>query len=173
MSVNILRPRQNICHLADDKFRCIFLNENVWISIKISLKFVPDGLMNNIPALVQIMAWCRSGNKPLFEPMMVCLPTHICVTLPEPMLTQFTDAYIRHWGREVNIWILWDFVQCEVRFDNFWWQQIEDLHYSCWKISSNLPCLWSMLPVNAILWSSDGGISLFRVGKKYEWVSAK
>ena len=27
--------------LADDIFKCIFLNENVWISIKISLKFVP------------------------------------------------------------------------------------------------------------------------------------
>ena len=37
-------------------FKCIFLNENIWISIKISLKFVPKGPINNIPALVQIMA---------------------------------------------------------------------------------------------------------------------
>ena len=57
----------------------IFFNENVWISIKISLKFVPKGPINNIPALVQIMAWCHSGDKPLYEPKMVSLPTHICV----------------------------------------------------------------------------------------------
>ena len=36
----------------DDIFKCIFLNENVWIVIKISLKFVLKGPMNNIPALV-------------------------------------------------------------------------------------------------------------------------
>ena len=40
-------------------------------SIEISLKFVPTGSINNAPALVQIMAWCRSGDKPLSEPMMV------------------------------------------------------------------------------------------------------
>ena len=39
-SVNTLRPRQNGRHFADDTFKCIFLKENVRISIKISLKFV-------------------------------------------------------------------------------------------------------------------------------------
>ena len=47
------------------------------------LKFVPKGPINNIPALVQIMAWRRPGDKPLSEPMMVRLPTHICVTRPQ------------------------------------------------------------------------------------------
>ena len=51
----------------------IFLNENVRISIKISLMFVPKGPINNIPALVQIIAWRRPGDKPLSEPMMVSL----------------------------------------------------------------------------------------------------
>ena len=60
-----------------------FLNENVWISINISLKFVPKGPINNIPTLVQIMAWRRSGDKPSSEPMMVSLLTHICVTRPQ------------------------------------------------------------------------------------------
>ena len=54
---NILRPRQNGRHFADDVLKLIFLNENIWIPIKISLKFVPKGSINNIPALVQIMAW--------------------------------------------------------------------------------------------------------------------
>ena len=83
MSLNTLRPRQNGRHFADDIFKCIFFNENVWIPIKISLKFVPKGPINNIPSLVQIMAWRRPGDKPLSEPMMVSLLTHICVTRPQ------------------------------------------------------------------------------------------
>ena len=70
-------------HFADNIFKCIFFNENIWTLIKISLKFVPKGPINNIPALVQIMAWCRPGDKPLSEPMMVRLPMHICVTRPQ------------------------------------------------------------------------------------------
>ena len=54
-----------------------------WISIYISLKFVLRGPINNIPALVQIMAWRWPGDKPLSKPMMVRLPTHICVTRPQ------------------------------------------------------------------------------------------
>ena len=59
------------------------MNHNIWILIKISLKFVPKVPINNIPALVQIMAWHRSGDKPLSEPMMDSLLTHICVTRPQ------------------------------------------------------------------------------------------
>ena len=50
--VNTLRPRQNGRPSADDIFKCIFLNENVWILLKISLTFVPKSPMNNIPTLV-------------------------------------------------------------------------------------------------------------------------
>ena len=81
--VNLLRPRRNGRYNADDIFKCICLKENVWIPTKISLKFVPKGPINNIPALVQIMAWRRLGDKPLFEPMMVCLLMHICFTRPQ------------------------------------------------------------------------------------------
>ena len=63
-SANTLRPSQNGRHFADDIFKCIFLNENVSIAIKISLKFVFKGPINNIPALVQIMDWRRPGDKP-------------------------------------------------------------------------------------------------------------
>ena len=42
--------------LANDIFRCIFLNEKFCILIKISLKFVPKGRIDNKPALAQIMA---------------------------------------------------------------------------------------------------------------------
>ena len=75
-SFNTLRPRQNCLHFPDDIFKCIFMNENVQISI-------PKGPINNITVLVQIMAWRRPGEKPLSEPMMVSLLTHICVSRPQ------------------------------------------------------------------------------------------
>ena len=68
---------------AGNIFKCIFLIENAQISIEISLKFVPKGPITNTPALVQIMAWHRPGDKPLSEPKMVRLPTHICITRPQ------------------------------------------------------------------------------------------
>ena len=69
LCINTFRPRQNGRHFADDIFKCIFWNENVWISFKISMKFIRKGLINNNPALVQIMAWCRPGDKPWSESM--------------------------------------------------------------------------------------------------------
>ena len=73
-------PEQNGHHLADDNFKCIFLNENDKIPIRISLKCVPRSQIDNALVLVQVMAWRRTGDK----------------SLPELMLTQFTDAYMRH-----------------------------------------------------------------------------
>ena len=75
-------PEQNCRHFADDICKCIYVNEKFCISIQVSLKFVPKGLIENKTALVQIMAWRPKGNKPLSE----------------PMLTQFTDAYMWHQG---------------------------------------------------------------------------
>ena len=77
IQVNTLMPRQNRRHFADDIFQCISMNQKFCILIQNSLKFVPKVRINNIPALVQKMAWRRSGDKPLSE----------------PMLTHFTDAY--------------------------------------------------------------------------------
>ena len=54
-AINTLRPKHNGRHFPDDIFKCIFLIENVWISIEISLKFVPTGPISNISALVQKM----------------------------------------------------------------------------------------------------------------------
>ena len=59
-------------HFADDIFKCILLKIFDFRK-KSSLKFVPQGLINNIPPLVQIMAWRRPGDKPLSEPIMVSL----------------------------------------------------------------------------------------------------
>ena len=96
---NTLRPRRDGRHFPDDLFICIFLNENEWHSIKISLKFVPKLPINNIPTLVQIMAWCQPGDKPLSEPMMVVLPTHICVTRP-----QWINSFMPEQQRQLSVW---------------------------------------------------------------------
>ena len=49
------------------------------ILIRISPKFVAKGAIENKSGLVQVMAWCQTGDKPL----------------PEPMFTQFIDAYMQ------------------------------------------------------------------------------
>ena len=72
--------------LADDNFKCIFLNENNRIQIRISLKFVPSSLIASKPVLVQVMAWRQTGNKPL----------------PELMLTQFC-IYVALGGDELTL----------------------------------------------------------------------
>ena len=66
--------------LAEDYFKCILLNKNDRIVIRVSLKFVPRSPVDNKPALVQVLAWRRIGDKPLFE----------------PMLTGFADAYMQN-----------------------------------------------------------------------------
>ena len=82
LAFNTLKPRQKWPPFRRRYFQTHFL-EWKCISIEISLKFVPKGPVNNIPALVQMMAWRRPGDKPLSEPMMINLLTHICVTRPQ------------------------------------------------------------------------------------------
>ena len=88
--------------LVSDILKCILFNENIWSSLKISLKFVLKVRINNVPALVQKMAWHRPGDKPWSEPMMVSLLTHICVTRPQWVKGQlygncfYVMAFLRH-----------------------------------------------------------------------------
>ena len=96
-NLNTLRLRQDGRPFPDDIFKCSSLNENVLISIKISLKFVPKGQINNITALVQIMAWCWPGNKPLSEPMLLCVQMHVTQALWVYSLRP-SDAIWRQWS---------------------------------------------------------------------------
>ena len=104
IALNTLRPRQNGRRFANDIFKCIFMYQNVWISIKISLKFVPKGPISNIPALVQIMAWRRPGDKPLSEPMMVRLQTHISVTRPQWVNANWS-VFVSGSSQHIMVWI--------------------------------------------------------------------
>ena len=124
-ALNTLRPRQDGRHFPEHILRCIFLNENISVSINISLKFVPKGRINNNPALVQIMAWRRSGDKPLPEPMVVRILTHICVIRPQ-WVKMVTYCYLLHLlsSTEMDIW--------------FWQNFHHRLHWKLWQWSAKV-----------------------------------
>ena len=107
-ALNTLWDKMATNFLPTHFFKCISLNEIIWIPIKISLKFVPKGPISNYPSLVQIMAWHQSGDKPLFEPMMISLPTHICVTRTQwvksslPMLPSYWPSRVYAGSEKFN-----------------------------------------------------------------------
>ena len=142
--INTLRPSRNRRHFADDIFKCIFLKENVWIPIKISLKIVPTGPINNILALVQVMAWRRPGDKPLSE----LTKSAVCSTTSSD----------KENARSLHYWFLWQgnphvtsgfpsqrTIKCRkcphehTGFNNtFKFQQQKGWHLMCRKISQHL-----------------------------------
>ena len=129
--INTLSLRQNGRHFADDIFKCIFLNQNV-------LNFIPRGRINNTPALARIMALCRGGDKPLSEPMMVCLLTHICVIRPQ-------WVNLRRASDERNICI-WDLLAHFVRLLNSLAGAV--FLSSCYGLTFE-HCFWNWTQVNA------------------------
>ena len=50
--INFSSPGQNGHHFVDDVHRCIFVNKDLCILIRISLEYVPKGPIDNKPALV-------------------------------------------------------------------------------------------------------------------------
>ena len=114
--VSTLRPRQDARNFADDVLTCIFLNENVWISLKIPLKFVLRGPINNIPTLVQIKARRRPGDTPLSEPMLVFVPTHICVTRPQ-WVNHSSSVITKFWYHIYDMYRMgdpWKLTRCDL-----------------------------------------------------------
>ena len=108
-----------------------FLNGNVWLSIKISLKFVDMEPINNIPVLVQIMACRRPGDKPLSEPMVVSLPTHVCYTRP-----QWVNYNYRQW----TICSSWISCYLQTKQYHFWHILRHYIHWylHLWQTGLNL-----------------------------------
>ena len=115
--------------MADDIFKCVFINENFCIFFRISLKFVPSGTIYNKAALVQVMAWCRTGDKPL-------LWTNV---------DQFIDAYMRHSGEmSWTPWlmikqIMWQFLISMCEYMAFAWD-LEYLHTEYYWTSADKNC---------------------------------
>ena len=147
--VNTLRPRQDRRHLADDIFTCIFFNENCCILIKFSLKYVRNGPIDNNSALIQIMACRLSGDKPLSEPMMISLTTHIYVTRP-----QWVKWQAAWWlPREVLISLVWihtgtkgtlhfnDLVLSLFELPN-WWFHVDNGNFYSYPVDKAISLHW-------------------------------
>ena len=150
-----MRPRQNGRCFADNIFKCIFLNKNIWISIKISLNFVPKGQIKNITALVQIMVWHRPGDKPLSEPIMVKLLMQICIIWPQWVnLSKMTD--IRDWQLRVNIIVIifliyLVFQKWFLLFMVLYIQQLYTMKNKWSSMRNIIPCIFNgyMVPENS------------------------
>ena len=95
--------RDKMADISQTTFSNVF--SSMWMfEFRLKLKFVPKGPINTIPALAQIMAWRRPGDKPLSEAMLISLPMHICISFNE--LTHKIQPIARPsgWVRCVRIW---------------------------------------------------------------------
>ena len=135
--IDLLWPRQN--GRQGRQFQMHLFNEDVWISLRISLKFVSNGPINNILAMVLVMAPCLPGNRPLSEPVMVSLLTYICATrlqrdktLPVLNHAWVNASYINYYydyesmyskisqnDSQLKLWIFPKFILC-MFFSNIW-----------------------------------------------------
>ena len=140
---NTLRPRQNGRNYADDVLIRIFLNESIWMYQvwKIPLKFVPKGPVNNIPALVQIMAWSRPGGKQLSEPIMLNLLRRVCVSRPQWVNTLRPRQNGRHFADDI--------LNCILLNENVWIPNKISLKFVPKGRINNIPSLVQ-------IWTNDG-----------------
>ena len=119
--------RRNCYSYVYTHFMLVFIQQLTHWGIRISLKFIPKGLISNILALVQIMVCRRPGDKPLPEPTIILL-THICVTRPQWVwsfnqtkwqspISQFSFTFqqsintVCFWFRSIWIAMLFTFVK--------------------------------------------------------------
>ena len=89
----------------DDISQTTFSNAFSWMKMfEYRLKFHGNLFLRTqstiFQHLVQIMAWRRPGDKPLSEPMMVSLPTHVCVTRPQWVKRSIIPALWCKWVKE-------------------------------------------------------------------------
>ena len=118
--LNTLRPRQIRHHCTDYILKSIFLNENCYILIEISLKFVPEVPVDNNSLLVQVMVWRRTGSKSLSDPMNGTPGYHMAS--PGPIQSTFILIFMER-DRVMYQWIY----ECLLQFKVY-------LYFSCAQI---------------------------------------
>ena len=112
-NVDLVLCRHMVGH---NELKCIFVNENLNLN-KISLKYNPMGLIDNMAALVQIMAWRQTGDKPLSEPMSVCC----------------TDAYMCQWVNGTQLY----YHKPSLLFLGWSWRQLRRHSCQCGGLYTN------------------------------------
>ena len=145
-------------HFADDVFKYIFWMKIHEFRVKfhwslfLIVQLTSINIPINIPALVRIMAWRWPGDKPLFEPTMVKLPTHICVTRPQWVNKEQNGRHLpRHFAS----------IPYNSKNDKsiavFLWRNIHSQWSSLWHLIITL-CWWllSRQP-HPPLWGRTGG----------------
>ena len=139
-TLSTLRPRQDGHNFTDDIFKCIFLNENVSISLKLSLNFYRN---NTFPALIQIMAWRRPGDKPLSEPMIVSWQTHVCVTRPH-WVNRWLQRNFQSGNNQVRIWCYIGIIKNNIWCCKSWWRNQLSLPKDLFASGQKLGLHWSL-----------------------------
>ena len=146
--LNTFRPRSNCRQFADNIGKYIFLKQNLWIPLKISQKFLPKIRINNMSALVQIAACCRTGDKPLSELLMVSSRTHLCVTRPQWVKPMGTDNNIKATNttqrRECSLSYIVDAfrVKLTIIILQFYWNLFLSLS---WRIVCHILDIWKTI----------------------------
>ena len=137
------------------------------MSTKISVKFVPNGLINNFPPLVQIMSWRRPGDKALSEPMVVSFLTHICVTWHQWVKICFTistnksvaiieiSVALKHFppskpGRHLSFYCLLTAINSPLMIDASIYQCWAIITYQLRTIHYGTSCIGGWLPARAL-----------------------
>ena len=144
---NTLRPRQHDRQFSDI-FKCISWIEIYAIRLKFHRSLFLRVKYNNIPALVQILGWHQPGDKPLCEPMMVRLSTHICVTRPVNRNTgmdrwiHLSIWYIIHHGPTIKSTLAK--LSLKVSHRKF------AIKKTAWRVSY-VSCPWTFSHINIIL----------------------
>ena len=132
-----------LTHLDEDKWPQFFrwpFQENAWISIKISLKFVPEGRINYSNIVSDNGSW--PGGKPLSEPVMIRLLTHICMLRLIEVMTNLTDDIFLIRSLGVRIASLKSFTVgiCSDSTANWWFIWMT---WSCHQLALNDPSYMS------------------------------
>ena len=146
------------------------------------LRLCHKRIIDVMGSLVQIMSWCRPGDKPLFEPMMVILLTYVCVTgtqwvngidmcfnkylisyeqtwLESMKLTRIIHEVLTQWNRFPRHWSLWESTskQCipHTKAGNMGFGVffIVSLNKPLNKVG--WPTIWNSLMVTAVLYSDN------------------
>ena len=169
MALNTLVSGQNGHPFARRQFQMHFRQWNMSISLKLSLKFVPKGPIDNKPSLISRMSWRRKGDKPLYQTMMA----------------QFTDAYMLHWTSKSEhiglskqnhyspkFFVVWVQLMacCRIVDDSFWhlfknwnngWEKVRCSfkYFDLWNSFRNVYCFcWLLLPsIITSEWLTDWG----------------
>ena len=130
---------------AENSFKYIFFNENFWISFVIIQKFIPNSQVDNRAALVQVLACCQTGNKPLPEPML--LRISLSLTLYDIDRPQWVNHLPTWKEKQISLNILYD-------FDAFMWlEPIGHVTLVAINVTTNLVPYHLVYPLELILYN--------------------